>query len=121
MAGHHDAGRPDAPQFNWRAFTPDDSPRTPMNVMADPKHQDLREANVALVPPRSALSDRSSCPSLVLLGEHDVMFIKASELLARTIPDVKHLVMPGLGHMTAIEDPEGTLRELLDFLGDVGS
>jgi len=52
-----------------------------------------------------------------LLGEHDVMFVKAGELLARTIPNVKHVVMPGLGHMTAIEDPDGTLREVRDFLG----
>mgnify|MGYP001301799362 CR=1 FL=1 len=58
-----------------------------------------------------------TCPSLVLLGEHDVMFVKAGELLARTIPNVKHVVMPGLGHMTAIEDPDGTLREVRDFLG----
>ena len=61
-----------------------------------------------------------SCPSLVLLGEYDLMFIKASELLARTIPDVRHVVMPGLGHMTAIEDPEGTLREILGFLRSIG-
>lgn len=47
MAGHHDAGRPDAPKFNWRAFTPEDSPRTPMDVMADPKHQDLQNAKLA--------------------------------------------------------------------------
>ena len=38
-----------------------------------------------------------------------------------TVDLPNHVVMPGLGHMTAIEDPEGTLRELLDFLGDVGS
>lgn len=61
-----------------------------------------------------------ACPSLVLLGEHDVMFVKASELLARTIPNVKHVVMPGLGHMTAIEDPQGILREILTFLGSLG-
>ena len=48
------------------------------------------------------------------------MIIKASELLARTIPDVSHVVMPGLGHMTAIEDPEGTLREILGFLRSIG-
>ena len=38
------------------------------------------------------------------------MFVQASELLARTIPNVKHVVMLGIGHMTAIEDPEGTLH-----------
>jgi len=56
------------------------------------------------------------CPCLVLLGEHDTMFIKPGELLARTIPDVEHVVLEGLGHMTAIEDPERTAAELLSFL-----
>ena len=46
------------------------------------------------------------CPNLVMLGEHDVMFIEPSKLLDRTLPDVKHVVLDGLGHMLAIEDPE---------------
>lgn len=59
------------------------------------------------------------CPTLILLGEHDIVFIEPSELMAKEIPDNKHVVMPGIGHMTAIEDPEGTTRELLDFLESV--
>jgi hypothetical protein len=27
--------------FDWKAFTPDDSPLTPMDVMADARHQQL--------------------------------------------------------------------------------
>ena len=27
--------------FDWKAITPDDSPKTPMDVMAEPGHQDL--------------------------------------------------------------------------------
>jgi hypothetical protein len=27
--------------FDWRAFTPEDSPKTPMDVMSDPVHRDL--------------------------------------------------------------------------------
>jgi len=56
------------------------------------------------------------CPNLVLLGEYDVMFVKPSELLARCLPDCEHVVLEGLGHMTAIEDPERTIAELLRFL-----
>ena len=33
--------------FNWRAFTPDDSPKTPMDVMADPLHQSLATPDLA--------------------------------------------------------------------------
>jgi len=27
--------------FDWKAFTPDDSPKTPMDVLADPHHTNL--------------------------------------------------------------------------------
>ena len=33
--------------FDWRAFTPEDSPKTPMDVMADPRHQALASASVS--------------------------------------------------------------------------
>ncbi len=33
--------------FDWRAFTPEDSPRTLPDVMADPVHQDLATAKLA--------------------------------------------------------------------------
>lgn len=59
------------------------------------------------------------CPTLVLLGEFDVVFLKPSEIMAKEIPDVRHVVMSGLGHMTAIEDPKRTIAEILDFLGTV--
>ena len=59
------------------------------------------------------------CPCLVLLGEHDVMFIKPSELLVRCLPRAREVVLDGLGHMTAIEDPERTGDELLAFLASV--
>jgi len=59
---------------------------------------------------------RIKCPTLVLIGEFDYVFLKPSELMVREIPDARHVVMPGLGHMTAIEDPKWTAWELLDFL-----
>ena len=34
------------PAFDWRAFTPEDSPKTPMEVHADPVHQALSSADV---------------------------------------------------------------------------
>ena len=44
------------------------------------------------------------------------MFIESSELMAKEIPDCRHVVMKGIGHMTAIENTDGLLSELLDFL-----
>jgi pimeloyl-ACP methyl ester carboxylesterase len=67
----------------------------------DPRIRDLREI---------------SCPCLILLGEHDVLFVKPSEQLAREMPNNRHVVLEGRGHMTALEDPERTAAELLDFL-----
>ena len=32
--------------FDWRAFTPEDSPKTPMDIMADPEHRRLGNAEV---------------------------------------------------------------------------
>lgn len=60
-----------------------------------------------------------ACPTLILLGEFDIVFLGPSELMAWFIPDNRHVLMAGVGHMTAIEDPDTTSRELLDFLQTV--
>lgn len=59
------------------------------------------------------------CPTLVLLGEFDLVFLKESEIMAREIPDTRHVILDGLGHMTAIEDPQRTADEIMDFLETV--
>lgn len=66
--------------------------------------------------PRIAALKRISCPNLVLLGELDEMFIKPSQLLARHLPSVEHVVVERRGHMLAIEDPDGTAAAILRFL-----
>ena len=32
--------------FDWKAFTPDDSPKTPMDILSDPQHQQLSTPTV---------------------------------------------------------------------------
>ncbi len=59
------------------------------------------------------------CPTLILLGEFDIVFLGPSELMAWFIPDNRHVLMASVGHMTAIEDPESTVRGILDFLETV--
>lgn len=56
------------------------------------------------------------CPTLILLGEFDIVFLKPSEIMANNIPDVRHIIIDGIGHMTAIEAPERTTKEILNFL-----
>ncbi|MDP2920052.1 MAG: alpha/beta hydrolase, partial [Dehalococcoidia bacterium] len=59
------------------------------------------------------------CPTLILLGEHDVVFIEPSNIMAREIPDNRLVVIPDVGHMTAMEAPEKTIEAILDFLKTV--
>jgi len=56
------------------------------------------------------------CPTLLLIGEFDHVFLKPTELMAKEIPDNRHVIMRGCGHMTALEAPKWTAHELLDFL-----
>jgi len=60
-----------------------------------------------------------TCPTLILLGEHDVVFLPYSAIMAKEIPDNKHVIIKNIGHMTAIEAPEETTREILNFLAAV--
>ncbi|MDG2303437.1 MAG: hypothetical protein P8R42_02090 [Candidatus Binatia bacterium] len=69
--------------------------------------------------PGVALLEKVQYPNLVFFGEHDVIFIKPRELLARCLPNVKHAVLDGLGHMTAIEDLKCTTAELLSLLREI--
>lgn len=66
--------------------------------------------------PRVDLLRRVDCPTLVLLGALDHVFVEPSALMAREIPDCRHVVLPGVGHMTAMEAPERTAEEIVDFL-----
>ena len=62
-----------------------------------------------------------NCPTLVLLGEFDIVFMEPSEILAREIPHARHVILDGVGHMTAIEDPARTAAEILKFLETIGN
>ena len=60
-----------------------------------------------------------ACPTLVLLGEHDIVFLEPSEIMAREIPNARHVIIENVGHMTALESPGRTASELLTFLNSV--
>lgn len=67
--------------------------------------------------PKVGLLRGIRCPSLVIVGEYDYYLIKPCECIARNVAGSEYIVMEGLGHMTAIEDPQRLTRHLLDFLG----
>lgn len=56
------------------------------------------------------------CPTLLLVGEFDYVFLEPTKLMAKEIPDNRLVVMRGCGHMTALEAPKWTAHEILDFL-----
>lgn len=66
--------------------------------------------------PKVKLLRGIQCPSLVIVGEYDYYMIKPSECVARCIPNSEYIVMEGLGHMTAIEDPQRVVNDVLRFL-----
>ena len=66
--------------------------------------------------PRIEALRQITCPTLVLVGEFDYVFRKPSETMSREISDVRYVIMRGVGHMTAVETPRWTAKELLDFL-----
>ncbi|MFO1431020.1 MAG: alpha/beta hydrolase [Candidatus Competibacteraceae bacterium] len=57
-----------------------------------------------------------ACPTLIVVGEHDKLFLPAGILLARAIPHAQHQVLERVGHMTALEAPELTSATILNFL-----
>ena len=58
-----------------------------------------------------------SCPVLIVVGEKDDLFIEPSRIMAEAIPDCRHVMLEGVGHMTAIEAPDRLGDELLSFMG----
>jgi pimeloyl-ACP methyl ester carboxylesterase len=57
-----------------------------------------------------------TCPTLVVFGEKDDLFIEPSRLMAREIPGAELREYPGVGHMTALEAPDLLARDVLSFL-----
>jgi 3-oxoadipate enol-lactonase len=63
-----------------------------------------------------------SCPSLVLVGEEDILKPAAyARIVAEGIPGARMELMPGLGHAAVIEDPGTVLECIVPFLDEAGS
>ena len=57
-----------------------------------------------------------SVPTLLIVGEHDEPCVKVHRFMADTIPGARHLVIPGVGHLTNLEAPEVFNRAVTEFL-----
>lgn len=60
--------------------------------------------------------DRISCPTLILVGETDVHYLEEAKLLEKKIRGAQRIVMPGVGHAMAVQDPAGFESAVIDFI-----
>ena len=64
-----------------------------------------------------ARASRVEAATLLILGERDMMTpVKGGLALARTIPDARHVMLKGCGHMMLAERPNETLDAMRDFI-----
>jgi pimeloyl-ACP methyl ester carboxylesterase len=70
--------------------------------------------------PRHALDDlaRISAPTLVMVGDDDLLTADHAAAIQRTIPDAQLAVVPGTDHLLQFEKPELVNRIILDFLAE---
>jgi pimeloyl-ACP methyl ester carboxylesterase len=59
-------------------------------------------------------------PTLVLVGEDDVLLREPSDRLAAAVPGARLVVIPGAGHSPQIESPEPWFDAVSTFLADAG-
>jgi pimeloyl-ACP methyl ester carboxylesterase len=56
-------------------------------------------------------------PTLVLVGEHDLQYIKDNcAHLARSVPDVRLVELPGVAHVPHLEGDSKALAEIAAFV-----
>lgn len=69
----------------------------------------------------SVIDDLTSLemPALVLVGEQDKPFLRAAEVMAAKLPQSRHVVIPGAGHIVNIEEAERFNLEMIDFLSEL--
>ena len=61
-----------------------------------------------------------SQPTLVMVGEQDILTpLYLSQILAENIPGAELVVLPGVGHFCATEDPKGFANHVASFLNRV--
>jgi pimeloyl-ACP methyl ester carboxylesterase len=59
---------------------------------------------------------RISAPTLVLIGDDDMVTLEHTAALYRAIPNAELAVVPGTSHTVLMEKPELMNRIVLDFL-----
>ena len=72
---------------------------------------------LATRPDRSGDLPKIAMPTLVLVGEDDVITPPAdAKAMAGALPNARLEVIPNAGHLAPVENPEATNRAILAFL-----
>jgi pimeloyl-ACP methyl ester carboxylesterase len=58
-----------------------------------------------------------SVPTLLIVGEDDEPCVKVHRFMADTIPGARHVLIPGVGHLSNLEAPHTFNRAITAFLG----
>ncbi len=75
------------------------------------------DLEIGISPPPARRLGEIRAPTLVLVGERDVPdFRRISDVLAAQIPGARQVILPGVGHMSNMEDPDSFNRIVLEFL-----
>jgi 2-succinyl-6-hydroxy-2,4-cyclohexadiene-1-carboxylate synthase len=59
-----------------------------------------------------------TCPTLVLVGEHDAKFVDVGKLMAAKMPRATLVIVPDAGHTVHLERPEAWLAAVGSFLAE---
>lgn len=79
-----------------------------------------RATPVGLIPPAVERLDKISVPTLVIVGDRDVPFTRAScAMLATSVGGARQVEMTGTAHLPCMERPSAFDAHVLDFLGSV--
>jgi len=79
------------------------------------------QRGMAARPDVSELLPKISVPTLVLCGEQDAISPpREMQAIAEAIPNAEFLVIPGVGHMTTMENPQAVNDALVRFVEGVG-
>jgi len=74
----------------------------------------------ALDPPAIQRLDKVSAPTLIIVGERDLPdFHTIADTLQKGIPNARKVVLPRVGHISNMEDPDKFNEVVLSFLADV--
>lgn len=58
------------------------------------------------------------CPALILVGEEDKAYLRAAEVMqAKLGGRTQREILPGIGHVANLEDPEAFNARVIEFLG----